>query len=238
MSAPLLDGLVAVVSGSTRGIGRAMAAAFAAEGAHVVVNGRKQADADAVAATLPGAIACGGDLSDQAVIDGLVERVTDEWGRVDVLVNNGAISRRSALTRVTDEEWHEVIRVNLTGPMFLTRAVVPLMKRQGSGVILNVISGATTEGSVGFSSYAASKGGLVGLTMTWARELPRFGIRVNALSPSALTDMMRQLPPEILGPMEEQLASPEEVAATALLLVSPLAAAVNGQVVAAGRPAR
>lgn len=238
MSPPLLDGLVAVVSGSTRGIGRAMVAAFAAEGARVVVNGRKQADAEAVAAALPGALAFGGDLADQEAIDGLVERVTGEWGRVDILVNNAAVSRRSALTRVTDEEWHEVIRVNLTGPMFLTRAVVPVMKRQGSGVILNVISGAGTEGTAGFSSYAASKGGLVGLTMTWAKELPRFGIRVNALSPSALTDMMRQLPPELLGPMQDQLASPEEVAGTALLLVSPLAAAVNGQIVAAGRPGR
>ncbi len=215
-----------------------MVAAFAAEGARVVVNGRNQADAEAVAATLPGALAFGGDLADQAAIDGLVERVTGEWGRVAILVNNAAISRRSALTRVTDDEWHEVIRVNLTGPMFLTRAVVPVMKRQSSGVILNVISGAGTEGTAGFSSYAASKGGLVGLTMTWAKELPRFGIRVNALSPSALTDMMRQLPPELLGPMEDQLASPEEVAGTALLLVSPLAAAVNGQIVAAGRPGR
>lgn len=215
-----------------------MAAAFAAEGARVVVNGRKQADAEAIAETLPGAVAYGGDLADQEAIDGLVQRISDEWGRVDILVNNAAISRRSALTRVTDEEWHEVIRVNLSGPMFLTRAMVPFMKRQGGGVILNVISGAGTEGTVGFSSYAASKGGLVGLTMTWAKELPRFGIRVNALSPSALTDMMRQLPPELLGPMEDQLASPEEVAGTALLLVSPLAAAVNGQIVAAGRPGR
>lgn len=238
MSGPLLEGLVAVISGSTRGIGRAMAVAFAAEGASVVVNGRKQADAEAVAATLPGAIAVGGDLADQQTIEALVARVSQEWGRVDILVNNAAISRRSALTRVTDDEWHEVIRVNLTGPMFLTRALVPLMKQQGSGVILNVISGAGTDGTVGFSSYAASKGGLVGLTKTWAKELPRFGIRVNALSPSALTDMMRQLPPELLSPMEDQLASPEEVAASALLLVSPLAAAVNGQIVGAGRPQR
>lgn len=215
-----------------------MAAAFAAEGASVVVNGRKQADAEAVAATLPRAIPFGGDLADQQTIDALVARVSEEWGRVDILVNNAAISRRSALTRVTDDEWQEVIRVNLTGPMFLTRAVVPLMKRQGSGVILNVISGAGTDGTVGFSSYAASKGGLVGLTMTWAKELPRFGIRVNALSPSALTDMMRQLPPELLSPMEDQLASPEDIAASALLLVSPLAAAVNGQIVGAGRPPR
>ncbi len=78
---------------------------------------------------------------------------------------------------MTDEEWEEVLRINLTGPMYLTRAVVGVMKAQGYGVIVNVISGAGTHGTVGFSSYAASKGGLVGLTMTWAKELPRFGIR-------------------------------------------------------------
>ena len=127
-----------------------------------------------------------------------------------------------------------MIRVNLTGPMFLTRAVVPVMKAQRSGVILNVISGAGTQGTVGFSSYAASKGGLVGLTMTWARELSMFGIRCNALSPSALTDMMRELPPELLAPMEESLASPEDVADAALFLVSDLARTVNGQIVSAG----
>jgi 3-oxoacyl-[acyl-carrier protein] reductase len=211
-----------------------MAETFARQGASVVVNGRRADDAEKVAASIPGSLGIGGDLSDQAVIDHLVEQVSSEWGRVDILVNNAAISRRSALTRVTDEEWEEVLRVNLTGPMYLTRAVVPVMKRQGGGVILNVISGAGTHGSIGFTSYAASKGGLVGLTMTWAKELIRFGIRVNALSPSALTDMMRQLPPELLGPMEARLAAPGEVADVALFLVSDLAKVVNGQIVSAG----
>jgi 3-oxoacyl-[acyl-carrier protein] reductase len=234
VTGPLLEGKVAVISGSTRGIGRAMAEAFSVEGARVVVNGRRTEDAEAAAADIPGSIGIGGDLSEQADIDALVRRAIEEFGRIDILVNNAAISRRSAITRVTDEEWSEVIRVNLTGPMFLTRAVVPAMKRQGGGVILNVISGAGTKGNSGFSSYAASKGGLVGLTMTWAKELSRFAIRVNALSPSALTDMMRQLPPEILGPIEGNLVSPVDVAATALFLVSDLARSVNGQIVSAG----
>jgi 3-oxoacyl-[acyl-carrier protein] reductase len=229
----LLESKVAVVTGSTRGIGRAMAERFAGEGARVVVNGRRVADTAAAAAAIPGSLAVAGDMSDQADIDGLVETVTSELGRIDILVNNAAISRRSAVTRVTDEEWEEVIRVNLTGPMFVTRAVVPVMKRQGGGVILNVISGAGTQGTAGFSSYAASKGGLVGLTMTWARELPRFGIRCNALSPSALTDMMRQLPPELLGPMEKTLPAPEEMTGVALFLVSDLSKLVNGQIVSA-----
>jgi 3-oxoacyl-[acyl-carrier protein] reductase len=234
VSRPLLEGKVVVVSGSTRGIGRAMVERFGAEGAQVVVNGRRHEDAQAVAAAIPGSLAFGGDLSVQSVIDELIERVTDQLGRIDALVNNAAISRRSAVTRVTHEEWDEVLRTNLTGPMFLTRAVVPVMKRQGSGVIVNVISGAGTQGTAGFSSYAASKGGLVGLTMTWAKELARFGIRVNALSPSALTDMMRQLPPELLGPIEASLASPVDVADAALFLVSDLSRSVNGQIVSSG----
>jgi len=230
----LLQSKVAVVTGSTRGIGRAMAEEFARHGARVVINGRRAEDADAAAAEIPGALAVAGDMSDQAAIDALVAKVTSELGRIDILVNNAAISRRSAVTRVTDEEWNEVIRVNLTGPMFLTRAVVPAMKKQGGGVILNVISGAGTAGTIGFSSYGASKGGLVGLTMTWAKELARFGIRCNALSPSALTDMMRELPPELLGPMEESLAAPEDIAGVALFLVSDLSKSVNGQIVSAG----
>jgi 3-oxoacyl-[acyl-carrier protein] reductase len=234
MTGPLLDGKVAVITGSTRGIGRAMAETFATHGARVVVNGRRTEDAEAAAAAISGSIGVGGDMSDQAAIDALMQRVTDELGGIDILVNNAAISRRSAVTRVTDEEWNEVIRVNLTGPMFLTRAVVPVMKQRGGGVILNVISGAGTEGTIGFSSYAASKGGLAGLTKTWAKELSRFNIRVNALSPSALTDMMRELPPELLGPMEDRLADPADVAGTALFLVSSMGKSVSGQIVSAG----
>jgi 3-oxoacyl-[acyl-carrier protein] reductase len=229
----LLEGRVAVVTGSTRGIGRAMAELFAREGATVVVNGRRAEDADAAAAEIAGSIAVAGDMSDQGAIDALVERVTAEAGRIDILVNNAAISRRSAVTRVTDEEWDEVMKVNLTGPMYLTRAVVPVMKQQQRGVILNVISGAGTHGTIGFSSYAASKGGLVGLTMTWAQELVAFGIRTNALSPSAMTDMIRQLPDEILKPMEARLPTPEEVAGAALFLVSDLSSTVNGQIISA-----
>jgi 3-oxoacyl-[acyl-carrier protein] reductase len=228
----LLQSKVAVVTGSTRGIGLATAKAFAAHGARVVVNGRS--GSDAAAAGIPGAIAIDGDMSDRAAVDRLVGEAVSQLGRIDVLVNNAGISRRSAVTRVTDEEWDEVIRVNLTGPMMLTRAVVPVMKAQGSGVIINVISGAATIGTAGFSSYAAAKGGLLGLTMTWAQELPRFGIRCNALSPSAMTDMMRQLPPEILGPMESRLPDPAEIVGVAVFLASDLSGSVNGQVLSAG----
>lgn len=211
-----------------------MAEAFAEEGARVIVNGRKEEDARSVAGEISRSIGVGGDMADPSAIDALVRRASAEFGPIDILVNNAAISRRSAVTRVTDEEWNEVIRVNLTGPMFLTRAIVPVMKANGGGVILNVISGAGTQGTAGFSSYAASKGGLAGLTMTWAKELSRFAIRVNALSPSALTDMMRELPPELFDPIAPALAPPAAVAKAALFLVSDLAETVSGQIVSAG----
>ena len=225
-----------MVTGSTRGIGRAMAERFAAEGARVVVNGRRDEDTRSAAAAVPGSLAVAGDMADQGAVDALVERVSGELGGIDILVNNAAISLRSALTRVTDEEWDEVLRVNLTGPLRLTRAAVPVMKARGGGVILNVVSGAGTHGTIGFSSYAASKGGLVGLTYTWAQELAGFGIRVNALSPAALTDMMRQLPPEILDPMASRLATPDDVAEVALFLVSDASSTVNGQIVSSAAP--
>jgi 3-oxoacyl-[acyl-carrier protein] reductase len=229
----LLDGKVALITGSTRGIGRAMAERFAGEGARVVVNGRRQEDADALAAELPGAIAIGADMSDLPSVRAAVQRIADEWGRIDVLVNNAAISTISAITRLTDEEWERVLHVNLTGPMYVTRAVVPVMKTQGSGVIINVISGAGVSGTIGYSAYSASKGGLVGLTMTLALELARFGIRVNALSPSALTDMLRQNPPDILATMIDRLPSLEAVSDAALFLASDLASTVTGQILSA-----
>lgn len=227
----LLDGRIALITGSTRGIGEALARRYGAEGARVVVNGRRSEDAVRVAATIPGAVGIGGDMSRLDDVDELVERVGAEVGPIEILVNNAAISRRSAVTRVTNDEWDEVLRVNLTGPFYVSRAVIPVMKQLGRGIIINVTSGAGTDGTVGFTSYSASKAGLVGLTLTWAKELAPFGIRVNALSPAALTDMMRQLPDEILEPMLESLADPTQVADVGVFLASDLSALVTGQVV-------
>ncbi|MFI5052943.1 MAG: SDR family NAD(P)-dependent oxidoreductase [Acidimicrobiia bacterium] len=230
-----LDDRVALVTGSTRGIGRAIAERFAAEGAKVAVNGRGDADVEAAAAAIPGSFGVAADLGDRVAAAGLVQRVLDHWGRIDVLVNNAAIAPRTAITRVTDEEWDTTIAVNLTAPMVITRATVPAMKQAGRGVILNVISGAGITGTIGFSSYAASKGGLAGLTMTLAQELPRFGIRANCLSPAALTDMLRQLPPELLDNMVKAgLPTVEGVADVALFLCSDQSRYTNGQILGVG----
>ena len=228
-----LTGKVAVVTGSTRGIGRAIAERFAAEGARVVVNGRDAAAARTVAATLGGAIGIGGDVSDLASVRAMCRAAEQELGPVDVLVNNAGISSRRAITRMTDDDWFESLAVNLTGSMYMIRELVPGMKARGWGRIVNVTSGAGTHGTAGFSAYAAAKGGVVGLALTLAVELERFGIRVNALAPAALTDMLRQLPPELLDPMiEAGLPTVEECAQAALGLV--VDDAPNGQVVHVG----
>jgi 3-oxoacyl-[acyl-carrier protein] reductase len=232
-----LDGRVVLVTGSTRGIGRAMVERFAAEGAVVVVHGRRAADAEAVAGPLAGALPVAGDLADPDAAVALVDRVRERLGRVDVLVNNAAVMAAEPITRVRDEAWQQALDVNLTAPMALTRAVVPLMKVQGGGVVLNVVSSSGTDGIAGFTSYGASKAGLLGLTLTWARELHRFGIRVNALSPQAVTDMVRSIPPEEFAARTAGMPSAEAIADAALFLVGDASRAVWGQcLVAAGPP--
>jgi 3-oxoacyl-[acyl-carrier protein] reductase len=229
-----LEGRVAVVTGSTRGIGRAIAARFAAEGAAVVVNGRRIDDAERAAAEitsgLPGdagrVVGIAADQASLEQIGALCRAAKDAFGTVDVLVNNAAIAPRSAITRVSDAEWDECLLVDLTAPFRYIRELVPGMKRLGRGAIVNVTSAAGMTGTVGFSSYSAAKGGLNALTYTLAQELAGFGIRTNLLSAGAMTDMMRQLPPEIVDP-DTPLPSVDENAATALrLVVDP---ALNGR---------
>jgi NAD(P)-dependent dehydrogenase (short-subunit alcohol dehydrogenase family) len=232
----VLDGRVALVTGSTRGIGRAIAALFAAEGASVVVNGRKQEAAEQAAAEIDGTtIGLGADQSSEAEIRALCGKAADAFGPVDVLVNNAAIAPRTAITRVTNEEWDETLLVNLTAPFWYIREIVPGMKQLGRGSILNVTSGAGISGTIGFSSYAAAKGGLNGLSYTLAQELEKFGIRTNLLAAAADTDMMRQLPTELHNPETSTLPSVEANARTALRLVAD--DSLNGQCFHVGQEA-
>lgn len=187
-----LDGRSCIVTGATRGIGRAIAARFAAEGAVVGVGGRNGDEVRSVA-ELVGGLPLPGDVGRPAVASSLVDEMVAATGRIDVVVNNAAIARDRYLTRLTDEDWEESMAVNLGAPFRLMRAAVPAMKGVGGGSIVNMISWAGLRGSPGQIAYSASKAGLIGVTLTAAKELGRFNIRVNALAPSAETAMTAEL---------------------------------------------
>jgi 3-oxoacyl-[acyl-carrier protein] reductase len=231
-----LDGRVCLVTGSTRGLGRAIARRFATEGARVIVHGRDPVAAEGMARELgDGAIGLGAELGEPAAASDLIAAVLDRTGRLDVLVNNAGIARDHFVTRLVDDDWDASLRVNASAPFHLIRAAVPALKQQQGASILNIVSWVGLRGRPGQSAYAASKGALFALTLSLAKELGRFGIRVNALSPSVLTDMNASLPDEMKGEIARTVAlgrwgTVEEVAEGALFLVSDRASYTTGQV--------
>jgi 3-oxoacyl-[acyl-carrier protein] reductase len=184
-----LAGRVAIVTGSTRGLGRAIAERFGSEGASVVVHGRSADACASAAATIPGAIGCAGDIARPGFADELVAAAIAAFGRLDIVVNNAGAAIDNFVTGVTDERWEASLATNLTGPFAVLRAATRVMKEGGGGVVLNVISWAGERGNVGQVAYAASKAGLHAVTLSAAKELGKFGIRVNSLSPAVPTDM-------------------------------------------------
>ncbi|MGE5657766.1 MAG: 3-oxoacyl-ACP reductase family protein, partial [Actinomycetota bacterium] len=180
-----LQGQVAVVTGASRGIGRAVAVALAAEGAKVAVNyASSSAAADEVVGEITAAggeaIALPADVSKPDQVDTLFDSVTKQWGRVDVLVNNAGITRDTLLLRMKLEDWQAVIDLNLTGVFLCTKAVSKLMLKQKSGRIINIASVAGQMGNPGQANYSAAKAGVIGFTKTVAKELASRGITVNA----------------------------------------------------------
>lgn len=232
-----LEGRVAIVTGSTRGLGRAVAERFAREGARVVVNGRSPADVESVAKAVGGdAIGVAADIGQSAEALKLVEAARDAFGRVDILVNNAGVARDNFVSGITDERWEQTLATNLSGPLYLIRAVVPLMRDHESGVIVNLLSWSGLRGNVGQSAYSASKAGLHGLTLSLAKELGKFGIRVNGLSPAVLTEMAEQMSEELKKKARSRRAirhfdgTPEDVAEGVLFLASDRARFTTGQV--------
>jgi 3-oxoacyl-[acyl-carrier protein] reductase len=234
-----LTGKVAIVTGASRGIGRATALALAAQGAKVVVNyASSQASADQVVAEITAlgseAIALKGDTSQVDQVDALVAATLEKWGQIDVLVNNAGITRDTLLLRMKPEDWQAVIDVNLTGVFLCTRAVSKIMLKQKSGRIINITSVAGQMGNPGQANYSAAKAGVIGFTKTVAKELAPRGITVNAVAPGFIaTDMTQDLNAEpILQfiPLN-RYGQPEEVAGMIRFLAAdPAAAYITGQV--------
>ena len=234
----LLAGKVAIVTGASRGIGRAIALELADFGAKVVVNYASSSNAadelvEKIISDGGEAIAIAADVSKPEQIDELVKTVVDRWGRIDVLVNNAGITRDTVMLRMKLEDWQAVIDTNLTGVFSCTRAVSKIMLKQKSGRIINIASVAGQIGNPGQASYSASKAGVLGFTRTVAKELSSRGITVNAVAPGFIaTDMTTDLKTE--GILQfiplGRYGKPEEVAGMVRFLAAdPAAAYITGQ---------
>jgi NAD(P)-dependent dehydrogenase (short-subunit alcohol dehydrogenase family) len=238
-----LSGRVAVVTGGTRGIGRAIAEGFTAAGAAVVVASRK---AEACAETEAHLIAMGGEalgvpthLGDLEALDTLVARTVDRFGRLDILVNNAATALAQPLGSFTPEAWEKVYDVNLRGPVFLVQAALPYLTESPVASVVNIISAGAFLFSAQVSMYAAAKAALMSFTRSMAADFAPRGIRVNAIAPGTVdTDMVRNTGPESAAMMAQagfmrRAADPDEMVGPALFLASDASSFVTGQVVLA-----
>lgn len=231
---------VALITGASRGIGKATAIKFAREGAKVVVGDLDDAVAETVAEIrLQGGHAIGFkvDVTKADSIDVMAGGALTSFGRIDVLVNNAGIVADAQLKKMTDEQFDKVIDVNLKGTYNCTKAVIDTMVEQKSGVILNASSIVGIYGNFGQTNYAASKFGVIGMAKTWARELGKHNIRVNAVCPGFIeTSILKSMPDKVIRALEERvplgrLGKPEEIANTFAFLASDEASYINGAVI-------
>ncbi len=235
-----LAGKVSLITGAAQGIGLATALKFAKEGAVVIVCDVKQAAVDEAVnqcqATGAQALGFVVDVTQRDMVDATVKSVLNQFGRIDVLVNNAGITQDARLQKMTLEQFDRVIDVNLRGVFHCAQAVTDAMVAQGSGVILNASSVVGIYGNFGQTNYAATKFGVIGFTKTWSRELGPKGIRVNAVAPGFIaTPILNTIPEKVIHEMQDRvplkrLGQPEDIANVYAFLASDEAAYVNGAV--------
>ena len=239
-SSKFLSDKVALVTGASRGLGKAISLALAAEGASVAAVARSEAALEETLATIR---AAGGvaepfalDVADGTAVDAVVEKIVARFGHIDVLVNNAGVTRDGLLMRMTTEAWDTVIDTNLKGAFNLTKPVGRLMVKQRAGRIVNISSVIGLMGNAGQANYAASKAGLFGFTKSVAREFASRGITCNVVCPGFIeTDMTRDLSDDLKKSLLERiplhrLGQPEDVAGVVAFLCSPAANYITGQI--------
>lgn len=231
---------VAIITGAGRGIGAVTAKKFAAEGAKVTVSDINE---EAVKKTAAEIVDMGGealgltvDVTNRQQVDNMIAETLKRFGKIDILINNAGIIQDAQLIKMTEEQWDHVINVNLKGAFNVAQAVAKVMKEQQSGVILNASSVVGIFGNFGQTNYAAAKWGINGMTKTWAKELGRYGIRVNAIAPGFIeTPMTAKMPDKILNMMKEKsilkkLGRPEDIANGYVFLASDEASYITGTI--------
>ena len=228
-----LKGAVVLITGGTRGIGRAIAERFKEVGATVYITGTNEERTKAVAQEL-GVKGVKMDVSDREEVKRVVSEIVEREGRIDILVNNAGITRDALFIRMKDEDWDAVVNTNLNGVYNTTRAVVPHMVKKRKGVVINISSVVGFTGNVGQVNYSATKSALIGFTKSLAKELGGRGIRVNTVAPGYITtDMTKAIPEKIKAELLKSIplrreGEPREVADAVLFLASDMASYITG----------